>query len=92
MNIAILLITNTVQTVLTVLQICMLVRAVLSWFPLRDDNPLVLLVCMVTEPLLAPIRALFDRMGWFRNSPIDVSFFAGVILLSLVSTLTTMLL
>lgn len=92
MNIAILLITNTVQTLLTVLEVCMLLRAVLSWFPLKDDNPLVLLVCMVTEPLLAPIRALFDHMGWFRNSPIDISFFAGVILLSLVSTLTTVLL
>ncbi len=92
MNIVIPLITNTVQALLLILEICMLVRAVLSWFPIQDDNPLLLLVCMVTEPLLAPIRALFDRLGLFRNFPIDVSFIVGVILLSLVSTLTEILL
>lgn len=92
MNIAILLLTNTVQAILLILEICMLIRAVLSWFPVGDDNPIVQLVCLVTEPLLAPIRALLDRMGWFRNSPIDVSFIIGVILLSLVSTLTELFL
>jgi YggT family protein len=63
----------------------MLVRAVLSWFPIRDDNPILRFVCMVTEPLIAPIRALFDRMGWFRNFPIDLSFLVAFLLLSFVS-------
>ena len=31
------------------------------------------------------IRALFDRMGWFRNFPIDLSFLVAFLLLSFVS-------
>lgn len=63
----------------------MLVRAVLSWFPVDEDNPISRFVCMVTEPLVSPIRALFDRMGWFRNFPLDMSFFTAFLLLSAVN-------
>ena len=75
------------QALLNILQLAMLVRAVLSWFPIREDNPIVTVVHMVTEPILAPIRALFDHFGWFRNLPIDMSFLFAVLLLSLVSAL-----
>ena len=87
MNIAIKLIINTAQALLAVINICMLIRAVLSWFPIRDDNPILSFVCMVTEPIIAPIRKLFDRMGWFRNSPLDFSFLAAYLLLTVISTL-----
>ncbi len=92
MNIALQLIANTAVALLTVVELCMLVRAVLSWFPIQDDNPILSFVCMVTEPVVAPIRALFDRFGWFRNSPLDVSFFVAFVLISLIgSTLGVML-
>ena len=83
---------GTVQALLAFLQLCMLVRAVLSWFPLRDDNPFVMLVTVITEPIIAPIRALFDRLGWFRDIPIDIPFFVALMLLSVVSTVLTLLL
>jgi YggT family protein len=76
---------NTVMVLLSAVELCMLVRAVLSWFPIRDDNPILRFVHTVTEPLIAPIRALFDRMGWFRNFPIDLSFLVAFLLLSFVS-------
>ena len=76
---------NTMLALLSAVELCMLVRAVLSWFPIRDDHPLLRFVCMVTEPLIAPIRALFDRLGLFRNFPLDMSFFAAFLLLSAVS-------
>ena len=76
---------NTVTVLLSALELCMLIRAVLSWFPIRDDNPILRFVCMVTEPLIAPIRALFDRMGWFRNFPLDMSFFVTFLLLSAIN-------
>ena len=85
MNIAILLITNTVQTVLTVLQICMLVRAVLSFLPLDDQDPISRFTALVTEPVIVPVRALFDRFGWFRNSVLDVPFFTAFLLISAIS-------
>ncbi len=85
MRIALAILGNTVTVLLSFIQICMFVRAILSWFPIRDDNPILRFVCMVTEPLIAPIRALFDRMGWFRNFPLDMSFLAAFLLLSFVS-------
>lgn len=85
MKLALTILGNTALTLLSAMELCMLVRALLSWFPIRDDNPILRFVCMVTEPLIAPIRALFQRMGWFRNFPIDVSFFAAFLLLSFVS-------
>jgi YggT family protein len=63
----------------------MLIRAVLSWFPIDEENPILRFVRLVTEPLIAPIRALFDRMGWFRNFPIDISFLVAFLLLSFVN-------
>ena len=74
---------GTVQALLAILQLCMLVRAVLSWFPIREDNPILLFTHMVTEPIVMPIRALFERTGWFRNLPIDISFFVAYLLLSM---------
>lgn len=85
MRIALAIIANTVSVLLSFVQICMFLRAILSWFPIRDDNPILRFVCMVTEPVIAPIRALFDRMGWFRNFPIDISFLVAFLLLSFVS-------
>ena len=86
MNIAVRLFANTAMTLVWALEICMLIRAVLSWFPVRDDNPILTFVHMVTEPIVAPIRMLFDRMGWFRNMPIDISFFVAYLLLSVLAT------
>lgn len=85
MRIALAILRSTVMTLLSFVELCMLVRAVLSWFPIQDDNKILRFVCMVTEPLIAPIRALFDRMGWFRNFPLDMSFFAAFLLLSFVN-------
>ncbi|MBE6690536.1 MAG: YggT family protein [Ruminococcaceae bacterium] len=82
---------NTVNALLSVIEICMLVRAVLSFLPIKDDNPFLLFTVMVTEPIIAPIRALFEHFGWFRNLPIDISFLVGCVLLSVVSTLLMVL-
>lgn len=87
MRLALAILGNTVSVLLSAVELCMLVRAVLSWFPIGEDNPLLRFVCMITEPLIAPIRALFDRLGWFRNFPIDVSFFVAFLLLSFVTGL-----
>lgn len=87
MDLAVTLIVGTGKALLWTVQICMLARAVLSWFPLSEDNPILGFVTMVTEPVIAPIRALFDRFGWFEDLPIDISFFVAYLLLALVSTL-----
>ena len=84
MDLFLALFTGTVRALLFILEICFLIRAVLSWFPISEENPILLFVTMVTEPIVAPVRALIDRMGWFQNLPIDLSFIIAYFLLMVV--------
>lgn len=70
-----------VSALLSVLQFAMLIRAILSWLPGLSDSAFGDLIYTVTEPVVVPIRALADRLGWFRNSPIDFSFMIAYMLL-----------
>ena len=84
MDLFVKLIIGIAQAILFTLEIAMLLRAILSWFPISEDNPIVLFVTMLTEPIVAPVRALFERMNWFQNSPLDMAFFFTCLLISLV--------
>jgi YggT family protein len=83
------------SALLSVMQVAMLIRAILSWFPQAADSAFGDLIATVTEPVVAPIRALADRFGWFRNSPIDFSFMIAYLLLfvlqGMISGFTTLL-
>ena len=61
MSLFLALLMGTVRALLSIVQLCFLVRAILSWFPIRQDNPFLVLVTMVTEPFIIPFRALCDR-------------------------------
>ena len=73
---------STVRIIIAVLQFLMLARAILSWLPIDDDNPIVTFLYAVTEPVIMPVRAVLDRLGLFEGMPIDMSFFITFILLS----------
>ena len=62
------------RTLLYVVSFALLIRAILSWLPIDDDNPLLLALCMVTEPIIHPVRLFLDRFESIRRSPIDISF------------------
>ena len=81
------IIARLVMALLSVLEIAMFIRAILSWFPAADGTAFSDLVYTVTEPVIAPIRVLIDRMGWFRSLPIDVSFLIAYLLLFLLQGL-----
>ena len=84
MNLVLALFTGTVRALLSIVELCFLIRALLSWFPISDENPILLFVTMVTEPIVGPVRAFINRMGWFQNIPIDISFIIAYLLLFLV--------
>ena len=84
MNLFLALFTGTVRALLSIVELCFLIRALLSWFPISDENPILLFVTMVTEPIVGPVRARINRMGWFQNIPIDISFIIAYLLLFLV--------
>ena len=72
---------------LWVLEIAMIVRAVASWIPSLDDMKWMDVVYMLTDPLVVPVRAFFERFSLFRNSPIDFSFVIAFLLLGMVQTI-----
>jgi YggT family protein len=60
----------------------LVVRALLSWFPYREDsplNPVRRLVFTLTEPVLAPFRRLIPPVGMF-----DLSFLVAFIVVELI--------
>ncbi len=64
-----------------VLTLLIIARSLLSWFPNIDPrNPLVEFVITVTEPILAPIRAIMPRMGFLDLTPM-----VAIILLQVIS-------
>lgn len=79
---------NVVVLFLSVVQLAMLARAVLSWFPMQE-NRIIDLLYSVTEPFISPVRLLFYKMNWFQNLPIDMSFLVSYMLISAVLMMLT---
>ena len=75
-----------VTLLLGAINIAMIIRAVTSWIPDLDGAWLDL-VYMLTEPVVAPIKAVFELFPIFRNSPIDFSFVIAFMLLNIVQEL-----
>ena len=71
------------RAVVMVLLVAMLLRAVMSWFISDDGSKFYNFVCLITEPVIIPVRSLFERLGWFQNLPLDISFYITYLLLSL---------
>ena len=52
------------------LHVAILGRVIVSWLPISPENPIVTVLHQVTEPILAPIRAVLPRLGMLDFSPI----------------------
>lgn len=74
----------TVKLVIGAIQLCMFVRAILSFLPL-DDGPVSAFVTMLTEPVIYPVRLLCSKFGLGDGLPIDIPFFITFLLLSVLS-------
>ena len=56
----------------------------MSWFP-TESNKFENFLYVITEPLIIPIRKLFEKFNWFQGLPIDISFFVTYLLLSIIT-------
>ena len=56
------------------------IRIILSWIGMDPQNPVVVFLHEITEPILAPIRQFMPRMGMLDLSPM-----VAIILLSLIA-------
>lgn len=49
-----------------------IVRSLLTWFPIRQDNDFIKLLDRISEPLLDPVRRRMPRIGMFDFSAMIV--------------------
>lgn len=47
-----------------------IIRAVLSWFPINPYNPALVVLHQITEPILAPLRRIVPRLGMLDITPV----------------------
>ena len=68
MNMAVVLFVfkSTVCVLLSAIQLVMMARAIMSWFPI-EPNKFTQFLNIVTEPVIYPVRKLFDKMNWFTG-------------------------
>lgn len=71
-----------IDVLATLLTFAIIVRAILSWFPLSGSNPLVAIVYQITEPVLAPLRRVIPRIGMM-----DITPMVAIILLQVITVL-----
>ena len=81
---------NVVRIGIWVLDLAMMCRMVMSWFP-SEPNVFTELVYNITEPIIYPIRALFYHFNWFQNSPLDVPFFVTSLCLVVLGSVVTLI-
>ncbi len=55
---------------ISILDLAILIRVLLSWFPVDQHNPVVRLIFDVTEPVLVPFRRVLPRIGMIDLSPL----------------------
>ncbi|MDH4225445.1 MAG: YggT family protein [Deltaproteobacteria bacterium] len=63
---------NFIHTAATLITVLVIGRALLSWFPLDRNTPLVRLIHNLSEPLLAPVRNLLPQTGMVDLSALVV--------------------
>ena len=59
-----------IQVLFQVLIFAILIRALISWFPIGQDSPIIRILDDVTEPILAPLRKVVPRLGMMDITPI----------------------
>lgn len=56
-------------TVLKIYGYIIIARAIISWLNPNPYNPLMRIICTITDPILEPIRRLLPDMGGLDISP-----------------------
>ena len=71
---------NFICVLLTVLQIAIVARALVSWIPsLRPDSPIVRFLNEITEPVIAPLRQIVPRVGMLDITPLIAIIALGIL-------------
>ena len=86
MHTALLLLARTVLVALGAIELCMLLRVILSLFA-DPENVLLSFCYAVTEPVILPFRVIFSRFESLDQIPFDIPFLVTYVVLGLVGGL-----
>lgn len=75
--------------VLQILKYAVILRALLSFLPIGQDNQFIDILYQITEPVLAPIKAFLGRTEWGRNSMIDISPIIAIVLIWIIASVVS---
>ena len=59
-----------IVTLCQALSFAIIIRAVLSWFPINPCNPALVVLHQITEPILSPLRRIVPRLGMLDITPV----------------------
>lgn len=74
---------STLGLVLEILRFMMIARAIFSWIPSLSESRVGEFLYTVTEWLIMPIRALFDKFGWNNSMMIDIPFMVTFLIITM---------
>ncbi|MBR3967434.1 MAG: YggT family protein [Clostridia bacterium] len=69
------------------LSLAILIRVILSWIPLDEDNKIDAFFYAVTEPVIMPVRALLEKFDSISMLPIDIPLLITAVIVSILSTI-----
>ena len=72
---------RTLDTLFRVYEFLFIARAILSWFPMAQGNPISEMLHGVTEPVLAPIRNFLFKIPGLSSMPFDFSILVAYLLI-----------
>ncbi len=76
-----------INTVLDIIQLLIFIRIILSWIRLPRENPIIVIVYNLTEPILGPIRSLIQKSSIGGNMMFDFSPIVAWLLIALIRTI-----
>lgn len=79
------ILSRTVLLALGAVQLAMLLRMILSLLGIDEEGGLGAFLLILTEPVILPMRILLSRVRALEGLPIDLSFMATYLLLSILS-------
>lgn len=85
------LLVTAVYYLVELLSILIVVRALVSWLPLSEDNKFNSFLVLMTEPIMDPIRRLLYKFEFTRELPVDFSPIVAIILLGIISSILKLL-
>ena len=91
MDIALVIAKLFVIGLLNILQLALFARALLSWIDPMQEWRISSFLLVITEPVILPVRRLFERKRWLEGIPIDVPFMITLLLILLLSTFVQLL-